>query len=449
MENTSSRNNLIENLIVFLMIFTSVTGWYMIDYVGMKFFWAVYFIAAFGIIFSVVKNYRSELNIKTIFGNKYNLVGFIYLLWNTVTYLLNYNGKTTILYIIKMWFLIILFLLLVSVYMKNCSAEDNKKFIYKISCSIFILGIILTLIGLYQYLFNSNKLLFISFTEWPAYNPASLYGNVNGFGTYLFFSIISGLYCLCTYSKKQFKPVIIFIITIMCYMLYFTIARTSIVVTIVFIIFGLFIFKFDKSLKFKNIISKKSIVYFIIANLLMLYIVNSSAIINFITNLNQPPSTEKRKTNEMLEQKNSEGFNNRQFIWEAVMKDYKSYILAGDGLKYNVIKHINIVKVISARSKGDTRISYHNTLFRYYASNGLIGLLLFLLFFLTLPIKLFYSMIKNKEFETSKYLALLYFICIFLYMQMEEVYFGEVMFAPVCTLVMLAYAQTLFKKSIK
>lgn len=447
MESKCLQNKVVDNLITFVVIFTSITGWYTLEYIGMNFFWGIYLFSLGVVACLIIKENKKQLNIKDIFSKKYNVVVFIYLLWTTLTYLINYQGKSSILYIFKIWVLVITFLCLLSIHIDNYTEEGKKKFLYKICKYIFILGIVHSIIGIYQFSQNTNTFIGFTITDWPPYNAASLYGNVNGFGTYLFFSIISGLYCCFTYSKEKLKPLIIFATTIQCYMLYLSVARTSIIVTIVFVILSSITLIFRKKDFLKSFFNKKIIICFIIANVLMLSIINIGVIKSFLSN-NQTSKNNitTRNASEMLNEKNKEGVNGRQLIWKAVVCNYKSYIAFGDGLKYNIVKHIDVVKVISARSKGATRISYHNTLFRYFASNGLAGLCIFLILYFYVPIKMILKMVKEKQFDESAYLICLCLLCIFLYMQMEEVYLGEVMFPSVNTLIIMAYGSSLLNK---
>lgn len=174
---------------------------------------------------------------------------------------------------------------------------------------------------------------------------------------------------------------------------------------------------------------------------MMLCVVNFNTINGWVTNGARKGHI--RTASDMLEEKNSKMFNQRQFIWKAVIKDYKEYALLGDGLEYNIVHKIDVGSVIAADSKDAVRISYHNTLFRYFASNGALGLLLFLALFAYNPIKILAIMFKEKKLKAKHYFALLFFVCIFLYMQMEEVYLGEIGITSLITLSVMAYANSI------
>ena len=110
------------------------------------------------------------------------------------------------------------------------------------------------------------------------------------------------------------------------------------------------------------------------------------------------------------------------------------------------LNKINVASVISVQDKNATRISYHNTLFRYFASNGLIGMLLFLILFAYAPVKILFIMIKEKKLKAKHYFVLLTLACIFLYMQMEEVYLGEIGLTSLITLMVMAYANSILSE---
>lgn len=446
--NKSERfDRIINFLLIFVIIFASTTGWNIIDLVGgMSVFWLIFISASLAMTLLILLNYGPKISLGGLFKNKLNILLLIYSIWMSFTYLVNYQGRSTLLYIFKMLFIIGIYMVTVGIYLENTSYEVKDKLIQGITKVIFALGTMHSIIAIYQYVSLSNVIFGIQVTEWPAYNPASLYGNVNGLGSYLFFSLVSGVYLIAKSNKG--KALVAFILVIQAYVMYFTIARTSIVITIVYFILVPILFFIKKREAFAKIFSIKVITAFITANLIMLCVINFWTIINSLP-FTGKESGERRETTDMLSEKNSRGFNQRQFIWKAVIEDYEEYILVGDGLKFNIIDKINVEEVISKKSKGVDRISYHNTLFRYFASNGLMGLLIFLFLYAYIPIMLLYSMVKTKYMHLYASILIVFLGCIFLYMQMEEVYIGEIGFVQLVTVTAMALGNSLILEKNK
>lgn len=424
----------IDNLIAIIVIFSSLTGWYNLDYIGMNKFWGVF------IIFTIVmgmfiiqygRKYGLKNNYNVIYS-KQTLIIILYLVWMTATYLINQFNPESILYSGKMWFIILFFLLIMNYYFINQSKDEKNITVLTICKYLFVLGCLHCVVAIYQYIFLNNYLFSIRTTDWPANNPASMYANVNGLGTYLFISIAAGVILLFTKSVKRQKLLIIFLI-IQCYVLYLTVARTSIVSIILFIlIYGGGAIEFHK-LKNKIAIRKDIIILVIATNLIMLNIIYVPTYRSILFN------QKTRSTADMLLEKTEKGVNNRQFIWKAVIKDYKDYYLFGDGLKYNIVKNINVAEVISKKSEGVSRISYHNTLFRYFASNGMVGVLLFLVIMFYGAFKYISNIIISKDERIIRIISIALLVSIFAYMQMEEVYLGEVGMIQLITLILLAF----------
>lgn len=447
----------INNLFGVILLLSSTTGWYILDFIGMNKFWVAFILLSFYLSFLIIKylyNYKdillnnssSNKRILKIFiknkfsNNKFFVILIIYLLWTSFTYLLNYTGIYTLLYMGKMWFIITIYIIIASVYLFIC--KDKRKFLKTISKYIFILGSIHSFIAFYQLMFLNNNFLGLTITDWPSYNPASLYGNVNGLGSFLFISIISGLYLF--FISKKYNKSILFLLVFQSYALYLSIARTSIVSLLVFVILSIIGVLIYNPTIFKTKISVKFLLIFILANAFIFTFVTSKNFRNnlaFILTHNEVYMSENERTAiEMFKEKNHKGVNNRQFIWKQVIKDSKEYMILGDGLKYNIVSKINVREVISEKSAGVTRISYHNTLFRYFASNGLIGLLIFLYLMAYMPISLVMVMVKNRRFDIKPFLIISFLAALFAYMQMEEIYIGEIGFMQLITLTAISFA---------
>ena len=440
------KDNVINTLIAIVVTLSSVVGWYALNIVGVNYFWGIFFLLSFAILLIIMIKFRFNLidEVKLFFKDKFNIILFAYLLWISLTYMINYQGMSSILYIFKVWWILGIYLFLITYYLKKINAQGKCDFIYKICNYIFALGIIHSVIASCQFVFDSNDFFGITLTKWQPYNPASFYSNVNGLGTYLFISVMAGLYCLFLYNKSQYKTIYIVGIVMQLYVLYLTVARTSMITTFIFII-GTFVFiMFDKKIKLRNIFTKKKITAFIIVNAIMLCVINFNTIDGIVTHGARHGHI--RTAADMLQEKNSKLFNQRDLIWKAVIKDYKQYIKFGDGLEYNIVHKIDVASVISVQDKDATRISYHNTLFRYFASNGLIGMLLFLILFAYAPVKILFIMIKEKKLKAKYYFVLLTLACIFLYMQMEEVYLGEIGLTSLITLMVMAYANSILSE---
>lgn len=440
-----NKNELLNTLIAIVVVLSSITGWYFLSITGINYFWGAFFLLSFAIFFIMVKYYGFNIitELKNFFKDKFNIILFVYLLWLSISYMANYQGKSTLLYIFKIWFILGIYLFLVIFYLKKINSQAKCEFMNKICNFIFALGIVHSIIASLEFVLDSNVLLGIKLTRWVPYNPASLYGNVNGLGTYMFISIMAGIYCLFLYSKSKYKPIYIIGIVMNLHVLYLTVARTSMVTTAVFLIGTIIYLAFDKTKRIKNVLTKRYITIFIVANIAMLSIVNFNTIYDTFN-----PGARKghvRTASDMLDEKNSKLFNQRQFIWKAVIKDYKEYAVFGDGLEYNIVKKIDVGNVISEADKDAVRISYHNTLFRYFASNGALGLLLFLALFAYNPLKLLVMMFKEKRLKAKHYFSILFLGCIFLYMQMEEVYLGEIGMTSLVTLMIMAYSNSILK----
>lgn len=445
--NYYKNNKLIDFIIAFIVVFSSTTGWYLLDYMGMKTFWGIFFICSSILMGLVFYNFKNEISIKAIFKSKFNIVVLIYFLWISFTYLANYQGKSSLLYIFKIWFIMLIYFFVLQIYFSSIDEQGKKRTLFKIAKYIYLLGIFNSLIAVYQFLTLSNSIFGIIVTDWPSFNPASMYGNVNGLGTYLFISIISGFYYMLTYSQPKFKPLILFGIFLQCYMLYLTVARTSIVAVVSFIILSIVLFMVKDKTILKQIFNRKNIWVIILANLIFLSMVKFPSYretLNSLLNLNIAAG--ERSTEDLLKEKNDKGLNHRDIIWKAVLRDYKEYVTLGDGLKYNIINKIDVANTISEKSRGVDRISYHNTLFRYFASNGLLGLILFIAVYAFIPLNLLIKMIKRRELNISYCLAINFFICIFMYMQMEEVYIGEIGLMPLITVIFMSYSSSLIKE---
>ena len=427
-----NEKNIIDNLLAFIIIFVSITGWNLLDYIGMNKFWAIFIILSSILMLLIMKFSKEFLEkkkiIKDIFKNKLNVFILILLVWCTVTYFINYTGIGTILYIIKFWFIVGVYVIAIGIYFKNQSKHEILKTVDVISKYIFILGCFETIVAFYQFIFSSNKIFGIVISNWPTYNPASFYGNVNGFGTYLYISIIAGLFLLVKTNKKK---LCLFSLILQCYALYLTVARTSIISVFIFIVFAIiYITSCKKWGILKQLLNKRLFIIFLISNCIGISILFHAEIKNVISfemkNAKISGSTQDRTALDILIDKTEKGVNQRQFIWKAVINDAKEYIIFGDGLKYNIIKKINVAKVISERSVGVDRISYHNTLFRYFASHGIIGLFLFLLVMAYAPLTLIIRIIKYKKIQSIWVFYIIFSTTIFAYMQMEEVYIGEI-----------------------
>jgi len=231
------------------------------------------------------------------------------------------------------------------------------------------------------------------------------------------------------------------------YMIYLTVARTSIVALIAYFVFIFILLLVKKKELLVKIFSKNNVILLIVCNLIMFSIIKLPEYRGYINRLlNKDYVSEERTADDMLKEKNSKGFNNRNIIWKAVGDNYTEYIYFGDGLKYNILDRIDVVNVISERSEGVDRISYHNTLVRYFASNGMLGLVLFLAMYFAIPLKLTINMIKRREIDMESSIIIILLAVIFMYMQMEEVYIGEIGFMSIITNFVLGYGSTLLTK---
>ncbi|MBU5592425.1 O-antigen ligase family protein [Clostridium sp. MSJ-4] len=442
-----NKSKYINIIIPIIIVFVSTTGWYSLDYIGMKMFWAGFFILSFTYAFFILWNYKDNIKIKDIVTNKYNLLIGGYGLWLTISYLYNYQSRNTLLYVFKIWFMLGFYIVLTQIYIQNISKEEKRQLILNVSKYIFILGIFNSIVGLYQFTTLSNKIFGVIITDWYPYNPAAMYGNVNGFGTYLFISIICGATLFINNLNNNKNKYILFGLVFQGYMLYLTVARTSIVSLFGYFIFTLIILGIKNKNLLKNIFSTRNVIVFLVCNVIMFSIIKMPQYRGYINKLfKTTPSTESRTADELLKEKNSKGLNYRDLIWKAVARDYDEYILLGDGLKYNIIDKIDVVNVISERSKGVDRISYHNTLVRYFASNGMFGLVLFLALYFAIPLTLFINMMKRREIDIESSIVIILLAVIFMYMQMEEVYIGEIGFMPIIANMVLGYGSALLKK---
>jgi O-antigen ligase len=431
----------INGLIIFIILFTTSTGWHLLDDIlGMNMFWAVFITGSLLISVLVIRRFRKRISLESLIRDRLNILLLVYMVWMSLTYLVNYQGRSTLLYIFKMGFILAVYTVVVGIYIKNIGEGAKKKLILNISRAIFILGVFHSFIAIYQITSLSNTILSIRVTEWPAYNPASLYGNVNGFGTYLFFSIMSGIYMLSSAMKAKSRTAVLFFLIVQGYVLYFTVARTSILVTLLFLMVSTPLFLIKNRKAFTPLLNFRMLGTVILSIILMTAVMNFTSYEHMLGIRREPQHT--RDAADMLKEKNSKGFNHRQFIWQSVIRDYEEYIMFGDGLKYNIVRKINVEEVISKRSAGAERISYHNTLFRYFASNGLIGLALFLILFWHVPFKQAVRMAGNRKINLSGALIILLFACIFLYGQMEEVYIGEIGLVQLLTVIAMAYGNS-------
>jgi hypothetical protein len=448
LHHKSKLNNLIDALIIFNLLFTSTTAWYFISGFGMNNYWIIFI--ALSLIFTAVilYVYRQEISINTMLKDKFNVFILIYMLWTAFTYFVNSEGKSTFLYIFKMWFIIAIYTVVFSFYIQR-RKEESKSFIYRAAAAIFTLGSIHSVIAVYQIVKNSNFMFGVRISDWPPYNPASFYGNVNGLGAYLFIAISAGFYLL--FHSEGLKSVLVScLLVLQLNALYLTIARTSIVISIVFLLFSGILYWSKARVNLKKVFNKRILSCVVLSQLLVFTTINHDDILMKLqlgnSKIAEKNSLEEtRDIEDMLEAKNRTGFNNRLFIWGAVLKDYKQYMLLGDGLQYNIVNTINVAKVISKRSAGAQRISYHNTLFRYFASNGLIGLLLFLAVFFYVPLNLLYIMYKRRKIDLTHSMIIIFYCCIFLYMQMEEAYLGEIGFVQLILAMLLGYSNSLLK----
>lgn len=441
-----TKSDVISYLVPFIIVFTSITGWYSLDYIGMNVFWGIFFLTSLAMLYLVFSSYKENISIKAFIKNKFNLVVLVYCLWLSISYLLNYQGKSSLLYIFKIWFMVAIYLIVLEFYFYNENEENKRRLLQRVTLSIFILGTFNSVIGIYQFITLSNKIFGITITEWPAYNPASMYGNVNGFGTYLFISIICGLYYFINNMQRRRDKIILFTIVFQCYMLYLTVARTSIVSLLAYVLFSFILFFLKDKKLIKAIFTKRNLIILLVSNMIMISIIKMPSYRGFINSLFHTQVKSERTAEDMLKEKNDKGLNYRDLIWKAVIRDYDEYITKGDGLKYNIIDKIDVVNVISERSKGVSRISYHNTLFRYFASNGLIGLIMFLCLYAYIPITLIIRMLKQKSINIKYSMVIILMTAIFMYMQMEEVYIGEIGFMAIITTIVLAYGGSLILK---
>lgn len=441
MECKITNKKWIDNLLALSLIISCVPGWYLIESIGMNKFWLIFgflnLILAILIIKICLVNRKVN---KNCILNKFNLLIILYIIWTFLSYFINGRDIATILYIGKMDFLIFIYFFMVGLYMYTQDIDANKYTILTISNYIFKFGILLSFIALYQYIFKTNYIFGIKLTFWPSFNPAALYQNVNGFGMYLFLSIVSG--AICIYNKgKHNKGISVALLVVQCYVLYLTISRTSIIVTIVFITISILISLLMRKSKLLNIMNKRIFIGFIIANIIMILTI-FNIFTPFKVNISEKEQNEKTSI-EMLQEKNSRGLNYREIIWGNVIKNSRDYVYFGDGLKYSVVKNTNINEIINKNSDINTRISYHNTLIRYFASNGLLGLCIFLLIMLYAPFILLFRMIKRRKLDYN-YLILMFFqISILMYMQMEEVYIGEIGLIQLVNMISLVYANRL------
>lgn len=444
---SKNKNSYIETLIPIIILFVSTTGWYSLDYVGMKAFWIGFFVLSFTYAFLILKDFRGNIDIKKLVTNKYNILLILYSVWVSISYLYNYQGRGSLLYTFKIWFMIIFYIILTEIYIDNITKENKKILIRNISKFIFILGVFHSLVGLYQFITLSNKIFGVVISDWPSYNPAAMYGNVNGFGTYLFISIICGFNLFIEGLNKKSNKYTAFLLIFQMYMIYLTVARTSIVALIAYFVFIFILLLVKKKELLVKIFSKNNVILLIVCNLIMFSIIKLPEYRGYINRLlNKDYVSEERTADDMLKEKNSKGFNNRNIIWKAVGDNYTEYIYFGDGLKYNILDRIDVVNVISERSEGVDRISYHNTLVRYFASNGMLGLVLFLAMYFAIPLKLTINMIKRREIDMESSIIIILLAVIFMYMQMEEVYIGEIGFMSIITNFVLGYGSTLLTK---
>lgn len=446
-------DDVIKYLTIAAVIISSVTGWYILGVnFSMSAYWVVFLFISFSAFLLIVWKYAGNIKAMLHKNLKFYLILSAYLVWTSITYVINYKSKVDILYVFKMYIIIAIFLAGMNLLFYSIDKAKRDSFMYQLAKCIFWFGTLLSFIGVYQYITDSNYIFGLMISNWPSYNPASMYGNVNGYGGYLFISIMCGLFYIFKNREAAKKNIIVVFLIFQCYMLYLTISRTSIIAAILFFIVSLAaLFMVDKSL-LKPIFNKKFITAFLAANLLMVAVVNYSVVTSFIGSLVNEPGYGRagnvREAEDMYKEKNSKGFNNRQIIWKSVYDNKGEYMLFGDGLKYTILTRIDAGTVISKRSIGVDRISYHNTLVRYFASNGLIGLILFLCLYFYNPVRIIFSdLIKNKKFDLKKFIILTVFICIFAYMQMEEVYLGEIGFIQICTLIMLAYSNSVYQNS--
>ncbi|GFP73968.1 O-antigen ligase family protein [Clostridium fungisolvens] len=443
MNYTINNKKLIDILIAISLIVSCIPGWYVIESFGMNRFWAVFAILSCVAAVLIIKSclVDKKLN-KRYIKNGFNLLVICYMVWIFISYFMNGRDLSTILYIGKLDFLIIIYFFILGMYLYTQTKKENLDTILMVSSYIFKFGGILCLVALYQYIFNTNYILGYELTFWPPFNPAAFYQNVNGFGMYLYLSIISGL--IYMYNKRRHSGLNSALLVVQYYVLYLTVARTSIIVAILFTVMSILITLIMKKSELFRVINKGVIIGFVIANIIMAVVVfdigpNIDANIN---DTNQNPKT----SLEMLEEKNSKGLNYRGEIWSSVIRNYKDYMLLGDGLNYNVVKKTNINEIINKSSDKNTRISYHNTLIRYYASNGLLGLILFLMLMLYGPFMLLFKMIKDKKLKYSYLIVMVFQLSILLYMQMEEVYIGEIGLIQVINIISLVYANSLILK---
>lgn len=242
-------NDILNTLIAIVIVLSSITAWYFLSITGINYFWLAFFALSFAIFFIMVKKFGFNVKdeIKAFFKDKFNIILFAYLVWVSISYMANYQGKSTLLYIFKIWFILGMYLFMVVFYLKKINAQGKCDFIYKTCSFIFALGIVHSIIASFEFMLDSNVLLGIKLTKWVPYNPASLYANVNGLGTYLFLSIMAGIYCLFLYRKSKYKPLYIVGIVMQIYVLFLTVARTSMITTAVFVLGTVVFLKLDKT----------------------------------------------------------------------------------------------------------------------------------------------------------------------------------------------------------
>ncbi len=125
---SKNKNSYIETLIPLIILFVSTTGWYSLDYIGMKAFWIGFFILSFTYAFLILKDSRGNINIKKIIANKYNILLILYSIWISISYLYNYQGKSSLLYIFKVWFMIIFDVSFFSSTVSSLSPSTQAKF---------------------------------------------------------------------------------------------------------------------------------------------------------------------------------------------------------------------------------------------------------------------------------------------------------------------------------
>ena len=110
------KDNVINTLIAIVVTLSSVVGWYALNIVGVNYFWGIFFLLSFAILLIIMIKFRFNLidEVKLFFKDKFNIILFAYLLWISLTYMINYQGMSSILYIFKVWWILGIYLFLIT-----------------------------------------------------------------------------------------------------------------------------------------------------------------------------------------------------------------------------------------------------------------------------------------------------------------------------------------------